>query len=57
MIYLMRHGLDDERYVGGFSDVSLIDEGIEQVKNNRIKLTSLNIKRIIILFMLILLQK
>ena len=47
MIYLMRHGLDDERYVGGFSDVSLIDEGIEQVKNNRIKLTSLNIKRII----------
>lgn len=31
MIYLMRHGLDDESYVGGYSNVDLIDEGIEQV--------------------------
>lgn len=31
MIYLMRHGLDDESYVGGYSDVDLIDEGVEQV--------------------------
>ena len=33
MIYLLRHGLDDERYIGGWSDVSLTPEGIEQVKN------------------------
>jgi len=32
MIYLLRHGLDDERYIGGWSDVSLTEEGIEQVK-------------------------
>lgn len=35
MIYLVRHGLDDERYVGGYSNVSLISEGIEQIKNVR----------------------
>ena len=28
MIYLIRHGQDDERYVGGHSDIDLIDEGI-----------------------------
>ena len=27
MIYLLRHGLDDESYIGGYSDVSLIPEG------------------------------
>lgn len=32
MIYLMRHGQDDETYVGGWSNVSLIPEGIEEVK-------------------------
>lgn len=32
MIYLMRHGLDDERFVGGWSDVDLVPIGIEQVK-------------------------
>jgi len=32
MIYFMRHGLDDERFVGGWSDVSLISEGREQVR-------------------------
>ena len=31
MIYLMRHGQDDENYIGGWSDVSLIPEGIVQV--------------------------
>jgi len=35
MIYLVRHGLDDERYIGGYSDVSLIQEGIEQVEKTR----------------------
>lgn len=35
MIYLIRHGLDDERYIGGYSDVSLIDEGISQVMRAR----------------------
>lgn len=32
MIYLMRHGQDDESYIGGWSDVSLIPEGILEVK-------------------------
>ena len=32
MIYLIRHGLDDEAYIGGWSDVDLISEGIEQVE-------------------------
>lgn len=31
MIYLMRHGQDDESFIGGWSDVSLIPEGIQQV--------------------------
>ena len=31
MIYLMRHGQDDETYIGGWSDVSLIEEGIKEV--------------------------
>lgn len=31
MIYLLRHGLDDEQYIGGWSNVSLIDEGIKQI--------------------------
>lgn len=32
MIYLLRHGLDDERYIGGYSNIGLIDEGIDQIK-------------------------
>ncbi len=28
MIYLMRHGLDDEKFIGGYSDVDLIPEGV-----------------------------
>lgn len=34
MIYLMRHGQDDENYIGGWSDVSLISEGIVQVNES-----------------------
>lgn len=34
MIYLIRHGLDDEKYIGGWSDVDLISDGIEQVKKS-----------------------
>ena len=32
MIYLLRHGLDDEEYIGGWSDVSLVRDGIKQVE-------------------------
>lgn len=32
MIYLLRHGLDDERYIGGYSDVGLINQGFIQVE-------------------------
>lgn len=31
MIYLVRHGMDDESFVGGHSDISLTKEGIEEV--------------------------
>ena len=31
MIYLMRHGQDDESYIGGWSDVSLIQKGVHEV--------------------------
>ena len=31
MIYLMRHGMDDERFIGGYSDVGLVDIGIRQI--------------------------
>lgn len=30
-IYLMRHGLDDESFIGGWSEGGLIEEGINQV--------------------------
>ncbi|MDE5630018.1 MAG: phosphoglycerate mutase family protein [Bacilli bacterium] len=32
MIYFLRHGLDDERYIGGWSEIDLTDEGVEQVR-------------------------
>jgi len=32
VIYLMRHGLDDESFVGGWSEGSLIETGIKQVE-------------------------
>lgn len=31
MIYFVRHGLDDEKYIGGYSQAGLIDEGIQQM--------------------------
>lgn len=34
MIYLLRHGLDDERYIGGWSDIGLICEGIKQIEGS-----------------------
>lgn len=33
MIYLVRHGLDDERFIGGWSNIGLIEEGIKQVED------------------------
>lgn len=32
MIYFLRHGLDDENFIGGWSSVGLTKEGIEQVQ-------------------------
>lgn len=43
MIYLMRHGLDDETYIGGWSDVDLVDVGITQVTSTGEKLRNNNI--------------
>lgn len=49
MIYLLRHGLDDEDYIGGWSNVDLTKEGIKQVKKSRnfIVSSGLQINRII----------
>ena len=33
MIYLLRHGADDDTRLGGWSDASLSPLGVEQVKN------------------------
>ena len=32
MIYFMRHGQDDENYIGGWSDVELIQSGINDAE-------------------------
>ena len=44
-IYIIRHGDDDERYRGGWSNLPLIDVGIEKCKkladylyNNNVKI-------------------
>lgn len=34
MIYLMRHGQDNEDYIGGWSDLSLIEKGIVEVNES-----------------------
>ncbi len=47
MIYFLRHGLDDETYVGGWSDVDLTKEGIEQVKEICTVIGKLPISKII----------
>ena len=44
MIYLVRHGLDDESYIGGHSNVDLTEIGIKQVENTGIWLKENNIK-------------
>ena len=47
MIYLIRHGLDDEKYVGGHSDIELISEGKKQIeKSSKYIKDKLNIKKI-----------
>lgn len=34
MIYLLRHGLDDENYIGGHSNIPLTETGINQIKDS-----------------------
>lgn len=34
MIYLVRHGLDDETFIGGYSNVPLIEEGKKQIESS-----------------------
>ncbi|MBR1413133.1 MAG: histidine phosphatase family protein [Bacilli bacterium] len=36
MQYFMRHGIDDESFVGGWSNISLTEEGIKEVKKTAI---------------------
>lgn len=48
MIYLMRHGQDDENYIGGWSDVDLIYDGVLEVRETGEWLKkNLEIKKII----------
>lgn len=47
MIYLIRHGLDDESKIGGWSDVSLTNDGIIQVENAKEFLKNISFKKII----------
>ncbi len=48
MIYLMRHGQDDERYIGGWSNNPLIYKGINEVKDSAFWIkNNLKIKKII----------
>ena len=47
MIYFIRHGLDDENYIGGWSNVPLTNIGRKQIENsaNWIK-GNLNVKKL-----------
>ena len=47
MIYLMRHGQDDETKIGGWSDVNLTIEGIKQVNEIGSRCSNLEIEKII----------
>lgn len=48
MIYLMRHGQDDETYVGGWSHVGLIPKGRKEVKASALWMQEhLNVKSIL----------
>lgn len=44
MIYFVRHGLDDESYIGGHSNIDLTEFGIKQVENTGMWLKENNIK-------------
>lgn len=44
MIYLMRHGRDDEDFLGGWSDNELTEDGVSQVKNAALYMLKSNIK-------------
>lgn len=48
MIYLLRHGLDDEEHIGGWSDLELLPIGTKQVEDatNFIKDANLPIEKI-----------
>ena len=48
MIYLIRHGLDDETFIGGYSNVGLTDIGKKQIEESVlfIKENNLNINKI-----------
>lgn len=47
MIYLLRHGLDDESKIGGWSDVSLTEEGVKQVFGVKKYLDNISFNKII----------
>ena len=47
MIYLMRHGQDDETKIGGWSNVNLTIEGIKQVNEIGSRCSNLEIEKII----------
>lgn len=48
MLYMLRHGLDDEKYIGGWSDVKLLKEGKKQiVESSKFIKDNLNISQII----------
>ena len=49
MIYLMRHGLDDENFIGGWSDIDLTSDGKKQIieSTDFIIKNKLSIKKII----------
>ena len=44
MVYLLRHGRDDEEFLGGWSDNALTDEGREQIKNAALNILKSGIK-------------
>ena len=48
MIYFLRHGQDDEKYVGGWSDIPLLSLGREQVRESGLWIKdNLKIERIV----------
>lgn len=47
MIYLMRHGLDDETKIGGWSDVDVIHAGKMQIAHISLYLRDLKLQKII----------